>query len=722
MFAGMRTSLPRALAAVALAAVAALTAPAGAVAQTPTPFGHACVAQNGVRFCPTTDGAAGQTVNGVPSFDGVPLDVDVTLPATGNGPFPTIVMLHGYGNDKTSFESTTAAGTGTTTYHYNNVFYAQQGYAVVNYTARGFGHSCGGGPTAIHTGACATGYIRLADTRYEAHDTQYLVGLLADEGVTKPGAIGVTGISYGGGQSLELAYLKNRVRTISGAMVPWTSPKGTPLSITAAYPRWQWSDLVDALLPNGRFLDTNPATNGLSRDPFGVAIQSYINGLFVSGGATGYYCGTPPSAPCTDSSANLPFDFTEVTRGEPVDSTDQAIANELYANHDAYSLPLPTGGPAPLLLENGWTDDLFPPSEALRVYNQLRPRYPVSLQFGDLGHSRGSNKATVNHAFQDQAATFFDAYLRGQGKAPAPGSVEAFTQTCPASAPDGGPFTASSWGALHPVSLTFGSALTQTVTATGDAQDGPQFDPVPQLDPAGTSDACKTITQSSSAGTAAYTMTSHGFTLLGLPTVTANIATAGLYGELDSRLYDVLPNGTERLVSRGTYRLLDNQTGSITFQLHGNGYYFAPGDTVKLELRGNDGDYYRPSNDAAFTVQVSDARVALPVAAGALRVAVKPASARAHNKKAFKFTVTTVVNGSTVKVAGARVLLLGRSATTRSGGDATIAVALPHRGTFKATVSKTGYNSATVSVRATAAPGRPSAPAHHTAPAPTFTG
>ncbi len=722
MFAGMRITFRPALVAAALAAAVALSAPAVAIAQTPTPFGHACTAQNGVRFCPTTDGAPGQTVDGVPSFDGVPLDVDVTLPATGSGPFPTIVMLHGYGNDKTSFEATTPDGTGTETYHYNNIFYAQRGYAVINYTARGFGHSCGGGPTAIRTGACATGYIRLADTRYEAHDTQYLLGLLADQGITKPGAIGVTGISYGGGQSLELAYLKNRVRTTSGALVPWTSPKGTPLSITAAYPRWEWSDLVDALLPNGRFLDTNPATNGLSRSPFGVAIQSYINGLFVSGGATGYYCGTPPASPCTDSSANLLYDFAEVTRGEPVDSTDQAIANDIYVNHSAYSLPLPAGGPAPLLLESGWTDDLFPPSQSLRVYNQLRPHYPVTLQFGDLGHSRGSNKATVNHAFQDQAATFFDGYLRGQGKPPAPGSVEAFTQTCPASAPDGGPFTASSWGALHPVSLTFGSAVTQTVTATGDAQNGPQFDPIPQLDPAGTSDACKTITPGSGAGTAVYTMPSHGFTLLGLPTVTANIATSGLYGELDSRLYDVLPNGTERLISRGTYRLLDNQTGSVTFQLHGNGYFFAPGDTVKLELRGNDGDYYRPSNDAAFTVRVSDVRVSLPVAAGALRVAVKPASARAHNKRAFKFTVTTVINGSTVKVAGARVLLLGRSATTGSAGAATVSVALPHRGTFKATVSKTGYRPATVSVRATAAPGRPSAPAHHPAPAPSFTG
>jgi hypothetical protein len=292
-----------------------------------------------------------------------------------------------------------------------------------------------------------------------------------------------------------------------------------------------------------------------------------------------------------------------------------AIANDEFDNHQAYGLPLPSGGPAPLLLENGWTDDLFPPSEALRVYNQPGVSN-VALQFGDLGHSRGSNKATVNHAFNDQAASFFDAYLRGTGTPPAAGSVEAFTQTCPASAPDGGPFTASSWPALHPNKLTFGSGPPQVVTATGDALDGPPFDPIPQLDPAGTTDACKTITPGPPAGTAVYTLTSPGFTLLGLPTVTATINTAGLFGELDSRLYDVLPDGTERLISRGDYRLLDNQSGRITFQLHGNGYYFAPGDTVKLELRGNDADYYRPSNDTTFTVQVSGLTVSLPLASG----------------------------------------------------------------------------------------------------------
>src|ERR1700732_2248810 len=151
-----------------------LAVPAWAAAE-PAPFGHGCKAQNGVRFCPTETLA-----QRVGSFDGVPLDVDVTLPPTGAGPFPTIVMMHGGGNDKTSFESSTPAGDGNVTYDYNNIYYAQHGYAVVNYTARGFGNSCGAASSREDPG-CKEGWIRLADQRYEARDTQTLLGTLVDE-------------------------------------------------------------------------------------------------------------------------------------------------------------------------------------------------------------------------------------------------------------------------------------------------------------------------------------------------------------------------------------------------------------------------------------------------------------------------------------------------------------------------------------------------------------
>jgi len=538
----------------------------------------------------------------------VPLDVDVTLPPEAiQPPYPTIAMLHGYGGEKSDFESADPNGDGSTTYHYNNAYFANQGYAVLNYTARGFGHSCGGGPTADHSGPCGQGYIRLADTRYEARDTQHLLGLLVDEGIAEPASLGVTGISYGGGQSLELAYLRDRIRKPDGSFAPWTSPQGVPLSIAAAWPRWPWSDLVDSLLPNGRFLDTQVAPPGQSLNPVGIPIASYVAGLYATGKLSGYYCGDAlASLPCTNKDADLTGSFALVNAGEPPSAEAKARLAEIYAHHQAYGL---SGTPAPLLIENGWTDDLFPPEQAIRVYNQVGGSSPVSLQFGDLGHSRGSNKPTVNQPFNDQGAAFFDRYLRDVPGGPVPGSVTAYTQTCPAGAPDGGPYTAPSYSQLHTGTVSFGSAGTQLVLATGDPLTSVQFDPI-----AGTSDACKSISSPPlGLGTATYShTTASGFTMLGLPTVTASVRTLGDFGELNSMLFDVAPDGSRRLVSRGAYRLSSNQTGRISFQLHGNGYAFAPGHTARLVLLGSDAPYLRPSNNVAFTVQISQLSVSLP--------------------------------------------------------------------------------------------------------------
>jgi len=569
----------------------------------PKPFGHACKAQDGVRFCPTETLA-----QRVPSFDGVPLDADVTLPASGRGPFPAIVMLHGWGGSKTSFEASTPAGNGNETFDYNNVYYAQHGYAVLNYTARGWGNSCGSEQSRKETAACEEGFIRLADTRYEARDTQYLLGLLAAEGIVKPRAIGVTGISYGGGQSIELAYLKNRIRLPSGEFEPWTSPKGERMEIRAAFPRWPWSDLVDALEPNGRFVEGEIAPLHQSYEPIGVSIQSYVTGLYADGLAdNGYYA---PAG--KDPEAELTKWFVAVTAGEPITAEDEEIARQIYSYHQGYGLPL-SGKPVPLLLESGWTDDLFPPEQSLRVYDQARLlKGYAALMFGDLGHAPASNKENTDRAFQEEGAQFFAAELAHRGAPPPDGGVTAYTETCPKSAAAGGPYRATSWSALHPHAVSLGSSATQTFTSLGASPLlATEFDPIVEDEKEEGGNVCKETKSEMELDSATYTVTSAGFTMLGLPTVRAHVSTTGDYGQIDARLWDVLPSGEERLVSRGVYRLSENQTGAIEFQLHGNGYEFAKGDTVKLELLGRDSPYYHASN-TPFTAAVSEVSASLP--------------------------------------------------------------------------------------------------------------
>lgn len=567
----------------ALAAVVAL----GAVAPTasaapPNPFGHACTPQNGVLFCPTVE-----LSERVPTWDGVPQDVDVTLPAEGDGPFPTIVMIHGLGEDKTRFESNDPNPP-----RYSNVALARRGYAVVNPSLRGWGRSCGK-PESRTPGDCDKGWTHLDDHAYEARDVQNLVGALVDQGVTASQAIGITGASLGGGLTNSLAYLRDRVMTPDGALVPWTSPNGTPLSVAAAWSRWGWSDLAYSLAPNGRWLESRDWKSDQALDPPGVEKLNFVNAFYLIAGLN---FRAPPGA---DLNSDLAGAREISDKGEPYPQALLSFFTQLSESKSASGL---FGSvPAPLLVQDGWTDDIFTPQEALRIYRDT----PVALQFGDLGHGRASNKPNESQVFQSQGEAFFDAHLKRVGTAPAAGSVTAFTQTCPKSTPSGGPFRAASWAKIHPGAFRFSGAKAQKVTSTGgDPAASKAFDQIASGDP------CVRVS-GRGRGTAVYkAKVRKGFTMIGLPLIKATVAAKGRFGQLAAHLYDV-SDGKRTLVTRGTYRLEPNQKGKIALQLNGNGWTFARGHTVMLQLMGRDPNFMRPSN-GKFTVKVSQLTTSLP--------------------------------------------------------------------------------------------------------------
>jgi pimeloyl-ACP methyl ester carboxylesterase len=577
------SSVPRStLLGSAIAALLALVCATSASAAEPAPFGHACTPQNGVRFCPTTDLASRPA-----SFDGTPLDVDVTLPATGDGPFPTILLLHGLGGNKTSFESTSGGDQA-----YTNWFFAQRGYAVVTPTARGFGNSCGA--PASRTAGCAAGWTRLGDMRYEVRDIQTLVGQLVDEGVVNPSAIGSTGISYGGGFSTMLAFLKDRVRLPDGSYAPWTSPKGTPISLTAAWPRWLWS--------NGEAIFTRNGRGPWSRTPTGVEAQAYAGGIF----AVAFSGFVAPSG--GDLSSDISLWKSQLDTGK-FDGSTRATLDNSYNYHGVAGV---AGTPSPLLLQSGWTDALFPVNQALGAYDHIRRQSksaPVALQIGDLGHAPAANHVKDVAAYDAQGLAFFDAWLKGAGSKPAPGAVTAYTMSCPVTATaGGGPFKASSFTGLAKSRLRFGAAKALKITSKGgSATLAASLSP---LSPTGSHCATHTPDRASKA---VLSTTSKGQTLIGQAVITGKVAVKGRYGQLDARVWDLNPaTGKQRLIDRGAYRLKDNEKGSFRFTLDGNGWTFPKGHKIVVELLGRDAPTYGPS-PTAFSATLTKVRVALPV-------------------------------------------------------------------------------------------------------------
>jgi predicted acyl esterase len=584
-----------------------LTFAPAASAEIPNVFGGdvTCEVQgDGVRFCGSTSPRST-----TPAWDGVPIDVNVAFPpAPASGPdgsYPLVMIFHGYGGSKIGL-----SGMRT---------WLDQGYATFSMTDRGFHESCGSEESrAANPDGCANGFVRLMDTRYEVRDAQEFAGELADAGLVDPQRIGAVGGSYGGGMSMALAALRDRKMLPDGSLVPWQSPAGTPMRIAAAAPNIPWTDLAYALSPNGSTLDY------VARAPYqgryGVMKQSFTNGLYFSGLiAPGFY------APVGTPGADLTGWRERLEAGEPYfDAEAQAILAEVTSHHSSYYID-PSVPPAPLLISNGFTDDLFPADEALRFYNRTRTKYPkadISLFFGDFGHMRAQNKEDATQRLRDRVNEWFAYYLTGPGAQRGKGSAEPFqgvevlTQTCPDEAPSGGPFFARNWARIARGEVRLRSPGDVTIAPdSGDPAIAAAFDPVSG------GGACAQTSGADEPGTATYRLDpapSGGYTLVGAPTVIADFTLPGDTSQVAARLLDVAPDGQQTLVARGLWRPATGESIKQVFQLHPNGWEFAEGHVPKLELLAKDAaggvldSYGRPSNDQQ-PVTVSNLELRLPV-------------------------------------------------------------------------------------------------------------
>ena len=622
---------------IALSTVALVAPPAvlltTALAGSPGPLGTSCTATT------SSDGVSYQFCTGeIASFDGTNLDTDITLPAgwtTTAGPLPTIVMLHGWSGDKHDWEATTKAGDGADTYHWNNVWFASRGFAVVNYTARGFKESCGFADTNPVTDpvVCAKTGTHLADRRWEIRDSQTLLADLIHARVADPKRLAATGGSYGGGQSWLLA-----------TSLPWnaTTPSGQQIKVqlSAAVPKYPWTDLLYSLTPNGRESDDKytSSMDAKHSTPFGIPKATYIAGLYAVGRATGQGRYDPVDGIPDNLSTNLDASFVRtMVVGEPYDpdpvlkliDSDYVNRSAYYANDYFAAIKAGTVKEVPVFSIQGWTDPLFPPVETLQMYRKLKfydANYPVYMAFGDIGHSNAQNPGWQWQHLNDQGNQFLGQFLLGQGNGRPTTNVFALLTDCkqqgvnvPHSVLSG-----TSWDKFAPGTVTLKSSSGRTTTSVDtDPQTGLAVDPI-------THGGCETTSASGSDASTTWTWTvpASGFNLLGLPKLNLHYSMSGVDATLGFYVWDVNPqSGTRTLVTRGEWRIAtlggDAAAGTLRTALNGNGWVFVGGHQIQLQVTQTDVPYLRPDN-LPSSVAVQSPVLTLPIASAFTTTLVAP--------------------------------------------------------------------------------------------------
>jgi predicted acyl esterase len=607
-------------------AATALPATAAHATTLPAEFMPSCPAENpdgesygGVRICSGS----------VPSFDGAKLDVDLTEPMQDTGSsHPLIITLHGFGNDKHEWESTTDEGDGADKYHWNNHWFAKHGYYVLSYTARGFSDDGAeadanqpptpGDPSGSEDPA-HRGFIHLKSRDYEVRDTQWLAALAAATYADlDPNRVAVTGGSYGGIESW-----------LQASQARWTFPSSQDptlpvLSLQVAVAKYPSTDLAYSLAPNGR--GGGPALSDLYEssqgrpdsdqgdgNPIGVTKESYINGLFALGETKGMFepgTSNDPPFPCTygdcEGPHSIPAWRTRSAAGDPTPDSDPLIRQirrgltefrGAYYQDEGWQQQA-DGRKVAVFSIQGWTDDLFPAVESFRMFKYLKrldPRWPVEVAVADVGHSRAQNKPDTWQRLNAQAFQWLQDNIDGSHEQRT--SVTSEATVCG----DGPPQLASG---KTPEDLANGRLVLHypsggTVSPLGAADpNGPATDAIagPEVQPG---EECRHSEGPAIGGYTEYSppLTSTK-TYVGIGHVTVPYVWAGaVSGGLAARLFDVAPDGTELLMTRGVYRLdNDPQTGVLRLPLYGNHWRLEPGHRIRLDLTQVDTPTYRPSN------------------------------------------------------------------------------------------------------------------------------
>ncbi|GAB7041693.1 MULTISPECIES: alpha/beta fold hydrolase [Catenuloplanes] len=328
------------------------------------------------------------TVRSGPTGDEpVMLDTRYFLPdgASETRKVPALLLAHGFGGDMHSV-------------HAQAERLAAEGYAVLTWTARGFGRS--------------GGQIHLDSADHEVKDAQRLLDWLAarpEVRLDAPGdpRVGALGGSYGGALALLLAAQDSRV----DAIVPMIT----------------WNDLARAFLPNAA---GGPVADGVFKKAWaGTFFSSGASGGASGGGASGGASGSPGGGPSGGVPGAVPAGLDPACgRFAPdVCAAFQTIATTGRATPDAVAV-LDRSSPArvldrikaPTLLVQGLADTLFPLSEADANARGIAANgTPVRVAWYAGGHDGGAGPRTDRDRVDALTREWLDHYVAGTAGTPA---------------------------------------------------------------------------------------------------------------------------------------------------------------------------------------------------------------------------------------------------------------------------------------------------------------
>jgi hypothetical protein len=282
----------------------------------------------------------------------------------------------------------------------------------------------------------------------------------------------------------------------------------------------------------------------------------------------------------------------------------------------------------PIFQVQGFTDDLFPIHESLRMLRALLavdPSYPIASYFGDVGHPRAANKAGEVSYVVDSILEWLDYFLKGVGAAPAPVVRAAITRRDAAAFDPADVIEVSRYEALATgdVSQTFEGV--NVLTFNPGNTSGFQWDPVLLLSaqqlgvspPAPPSDEVPGDVAVYEVPVGRLAHGGGGLLVAGQPTVTLDASTTAHRVQLDVRLFDVTPTGTEQIVTRGTYTVdtgsptIPIGTVTLTIVTYGNLWQAATPDKLRLEISNVDSPYITPSRVPSVT-QISNVVLDIP--------------------------------------------------------------------------------------------------------------